>query len=58
MNDPLFRVAPCPVMSTGRVCGRTDERPTVLDPILGVICADHRPQFAPKPTPVPQEVQS
>lgn len=50
--SPFWRCAPCPVMSSGRVCGRTDERPIVLDAanLLGWICLEHNPALAhPKP---------
>lgn len=49
MADPQWRCPPCQDMSSGRLCGRTDERPTVLDPLLGIICLDHRPSLATKP---------
>jgi hypothetical protein len=32
-------------MATGQVCGATEERPTVLHPIHGVVCAVHFPSL-------------
>ncbi|MGH7510896.1 MAG: hypothetical protein ACREMZ_15695 [Gemmatimonadales bacterium] len=51
MIASLWRAAPCPVMTSGRLCGRTDERPLVLDAanLHGWICLSHRPSLAPKP---------
>lgn len=36
-----LRTPPCQVLAGGHLCQRTDDRPTVLHPLLGIICRDH-----------------
>ena len=47
----LWSCAPCPVLVDGKLCGRTDDRPIVLDAanLLGWICLSHRPALIPQP---------
>lgn len=43
MSRPIDpRTPPCQVLAGGKLCGRTEDRPTVLHPHLGIICLTHQ----------------